>query len=247
MPNWTTNVVSIKSMNKEILEELKCRIASEDTAVDFNNITPMPQELSIEAGGNDYNDLQAYCIANDLPMPTVMYEQFSKQNSITDMLHANMEHGRALYENIKAYQHLHWYDWCIDNWGVKWNTNGDETSVEIIEHDNGIYELSLLFNTAWNAPYAIFEDLSCMLPEKTFLIAESEYEEGFKERYEYSQGMMINAYRLPVFIYGEDGNEYMSYEDVPDDVSVEEVEYGDEPIEEIEPFQFDRSMRKVIL
>lgn len=49
-----------------------------------------------------------------------------------------------------------WYNWCIEKWGTKWNTY--DTFVDV---DN----LSIGFDTAWDAPFLVFEKISEYEPE----------------------------------------------------------------------------------
>lgn len=46
---------------------------------------------------------------------------------------------------------FNWYDWCIKNWGTKWNAYGQDMHYEnIVQEDN---KLTLTFQTAWSPPY----------------------------------------------------------------------------------------------
>ena len=53
---------------------------------------------------------------------------------------------------------LNWYEWCIDNWGTKWDCklcpyeNNEETAE--------LRGNTILFNTAWAPPVAIIKKLS---------------------------------------------------------------------------------------
>lgn len=67
--------------------------------------------------------------------------------------------GKAYIDNILEYGHDTWYEWCIDNWGTKWNAC--ETT---------ILENGFEFNTAWSTPIPIIEALSSKFPELTFRI-----------------------------------------------------------------------------
>jgi len=51
-----------------------------------------------------------------------------------------------------------WYDWCIENWGTKWDVN------ETYENDEGY----ICFDTAWSTPHEIICELSIRYPELIF-------------------------------------------------------------------------------
>jgi hypothetical protein len=66
-------------------------------------------------------------------------------------------------ENVKKYGSPHWYDWCCDNWGVKWDFGRDQSSGEPeakIEENDGKKYVKLSFSTAW-APPISFYDFMC--------------------------------------------------------------------------------------
>lgn len=52
-----------------------------------------------------------------------------------------------------------WYDWCIANWGTKWNAYGYEKGCDYSNAEE------LRFLTAWAAPHPIIQRLSEMFPE----------------------------------------------------------------------------------
>lgn len=53
------------------------------------------------------------------------------------------------------------YDWCIANWGSKWNSYGYTA-------DSGFKDGKLSFLTAWSAPHPIMQRLSEMYPDIEF-------------------------------------------------------------------------------
>ena len=53
------------------------------------------------------------------------------------------------------------YNWCISNWGTKWNSYGYES----IENPDNSDTISFL--TAWSAPHPVLEKLTAMFPSVT--------------------------------------------------------------------------------
>lgn len=53
--------------------------------------------------------------------------------------------GQIYVDNYKKYGATTWYNWCIDNWGTKWNALG---TGKWIDDD------TITFKTAWSAPAA---------------------------------------------------------------------------------------------
>lgn len=56
--------------------------------------------------------------------------------------------------NIKKYGYKNWYDWCVANWGTKWDVGGDGYEAQDI--DGG---LMLSFESAWAPPCDAFATL----------------------------------------------------------------------------------------
>jgi len=58
--------------------------------------------------------------------------------------------GNTYIKNIIEYGCDNWYDWCVENWGTKWNASDtyyiDENNIE--------------FETAWSMPYEILKAIS---------------------------------------------------------------------------------------
>ena len=50
-----------------------------------------------------------------------------------------------------------WYDWCVENWGTKWNCN----TVEFEEDGDRLY---YEFDTAWSPPEGIYWKLKELFP-----------------------------------------------------------------------------------
>lgn len=63
------------------------------------------------------------------------------------------ELGNMYIENIRQYGHTTWYNWCIENWGTKWNVSNFICN-----------KTTMIFETAWSTPEPIFEKLSKEFP-----------------------------------------------------------------------------------
>ena len=68
-------------------------------------------------------------------------------------------------ENLDKYGAKHWYDWCTDNWGVKWDFGREGENypkAEVKKDADGAHYVELGFDTAWAPPlgfYAHMHDL----------------------------------------------------------------------------------------
>jgi len=52
-----------------------------------------------------------------------------------------------------------WYDWCVENWGTKWNS-----------YDGNVTENGIGFNTAWSPPVGVIVALSKRIGKSLRLI-----------------------------------------------------------------------------
>jgi hypothetical protein len=74
------------------------------------------------------------------------------------------------------------HEWCIQNWGTKWNF-GDTTIEE--EDDKGI---TYRFTTAWSCPMPVLFKMSKMFPNLVFKFSGDEESEDFEVEYEFKKG-----------------------------------------------------------
>ena len=56
--------------------------------------------------------------------------------------------------NIEVHGYGNWYDYCVNEWGTKWDVGGDGMTCEI---ENG--RISTSFDSAWSPPIAAYEKL----------------------------------------------------------------------------------------
>jgi hypothetical protein len=66
-----------------------------------------------------------------------------------------------------------WYDWCVSNWGTKWDTSAEASVVE--PDDNGEAVISLVFDSAWGPPVEWYEYIT---EEYGVVVRASYYEPG---------------------------------------------------------------------
>jgi hypothetical protein len=75
--------------------------------------------------------------------------------------------------NLSTYGYANWYDYCVGEWGTKWDVGLDGSWGEAVEIDpNG--SLTLSFDSAWAPPVNAYEKLS----EMGFSVRAYYYESG---------------------------------------------------------------------
>ena len=87
--------------------------------------------------------------------------------------------------NRDKYGYANWYDWCVNEWGTKWDV-GDEGSATLNEDGS----LTASFNSAWAPPieaYRMLEDLGFEIKAYYFeggMMFAGIYEDGDDDYYE---------------------------------------------------------------
>jgi len=147
MPNNTTNVLSIYCENEKKMEEIHALLNPDDAqTMDFNKISPMPEELrSVCTGG----------MTIDGVMVSEWLEEKQEDGS-TKSIAINEDTLKEWGEKFGA---TNWYEWSNKNWGTKW----DAYDVEVLREDE--CSLDIQFTTAWSPPVPLYEKLSEMFPD----------------------------------------------------------------------------------
>ena len=160
-----------------------------------------------------------------LPMPDTIKEscEFASHENITKIHNAVGEEKKALEEkievnkiiNLREYGVKDWYDWCVGNWGTKWNA-----------YDGTSNESSVVFCTAWAPPLPIVKRLAELTGE-TFVLDYLEEGMGFGGRYTASPEEDNDEFYDDITTAPEDIQEavgYTCYEYLDEDKEDEEEE-----------------------
>ena len=109
-----------------------------DHRLDFMKIYPYPKDLDIVAGRSG---------ADDSP----------EQKALV----------AAEESNLKKYGYKNWYDWCVSEWGTKWNAGGsDNADMQIDFDEDGDDSIALFqFDTAWAPALGVLQKLMDTHPE----------------------------------------------------------------------------------
>lgn len=123
-----------------------------DHRLDFQKIYPYPPELDIVAGRSG---------ADDSP----------EQKALV----------AAEQSNLAKYGYKNWYDWCVSEWGTKWNAGGsDNADMQIDWDEDGDHSTALFqFDTAWAPALGVLQKLKDDHPELSIECRYSEPGVGF--------------------------------------------------------------------
>jgi hypothetical protein len=167
MPNLISNRLEITGLPEHIdaVVDFICGEPNEKgfiQEIDFNKISPIPEELAIA----------------DCSNARAMHQLLFSENYTKEEIGSNREHLSRLsveeqkgaldlallYErNIKKYNHKTCFTWCIENWGTKWNALMPETQPEVPPN---IIE----FFTAWSPPVEAIRKLSSLFGDVTLTL-----------------------------------------------------------------------------
>ncbi len=62
---------------------------------------------------------------------------------------------KSQQDNLNAYNYKDWYDFCVGEWGTKWDVGGDDGLIQKL-NDN---EVNASFDSAWAPPIRAYERL----------------------------------------------------------------------------------------
>lgn len=236
--------------------------------INFNAIVPMPVELNITSvcGTDDY--IAAYLIAAtsdnyaDYGIDALSedkYKEYIAQLSNKYNIDISREHisnerlenrlnaknvalGRQYLTNLQKYGAPTWYEWCVENWGTKWNAYDFVRSFE---------PNTIIFHTAWSCALNVIKQLSKMYPDITFTYRWADEDFGTNVgECTFTNGVMLHknvpknctkeAFELAAAITGESPESYdLVYDNtvgnyVPIDDEYDDDEYDDDEYDDDE-------------
>jgi hypothetical protein len=105
-----------------------------------------------------------------VPVPKALSETIASSDTDENLIKSNIE----------KFGYASWYDFCVNEWGTKWDTECH--SVDIYEDHPDTLEA--VFDTAWSPPVAFYEKLERM----GFEVEAKYYESGMMFAGMYSNG-----------------------------------------------------------
>ena len=105
----------------------------------------------------------------------------------------------ATAQNIEVHGYGNWYDYCVNEWGTKWDVGGDGDQATVHSPNS----ISMGFDSAWAPPIAAMEKFQDL---------------GFKVKLVYWESGMCFA-----GIFDENGDDYMDYSDMTADEVAESI------------------------
>lgn len=162
MPNWVRNRIQIFTETDEELNSVLNTVLNENDVFDFNKIIKRPEELNIEESSDGTIGL-SYIEGKLNDFELVRFNEMSDERKAECI-----KLGQQYLDNYNKYGHYSWYGWSYDNWGTKWNAC-----------ESSVYSNVIEFDTAWSAPFPIYEAMSKMFPNVEFEIMYADEDVGY--------------------------------------------------------------------
>ena len=154
MPNHVTSIITFKGETERV-NDILAFIQGDGQAIDFNKILPMPK--CYEYDTTNHPDGKGLEVGKPIG--------FEGPIATEELIE---EYKRATKEQREKYGVVGWYDWRVRNWGTKWN------AYDCVGEGN-----TILFDTAWNAPIPIFQQLAKMFPDIELHVVFADEDAGY--------------------------------------------------------------------
>ena len=152
MPNYCFNRIRL-NITQEELERIKEKVMSKDEFgdeyFDFNKVIERPKNMLLRAfKANTLEAFSKYYYENPDKLEQKILDEIIRNKILKVRIDGKLVNidryvdARYSAEELKSYtgeKLILWYDWCINNWGTKWNSLF-----------SGITTEELLFSTAWS-------------------------------------------------------------------------------------------------
>ena len=149
------------------------------------------------------SEMSDHCWSDDLkPLSKEELERF--KTKYKDGLPKVEQLGRQCVANAKKFGAMNWYEWCIQNWGTKWNAT--DTCVEGSE---------MTFDTAWDPAVPAIVELSRQHPEMPMALLFADEQTGARTGFVLMKGgkidesgsfkdFSVDAYKLAFKCWGNE-------------------------------------------
>jgi hypothetical protein len=126
-------------------------------------------------------DKEVLSLNNFVPMPK---ELDIDSGSFSGDKKTEME--KIYKENEKKYGYKSWYEWCVENWGTKWEV----MDADILNEEDDYIDYR--FDTAWSPPTEWLQKVAKQNPNLNFKLVYREDGMGFMGADYYEGGELVN-------------------------------------------------------
>jgi hypothetical protein len=169
MPNWCENEVKISGSTIQISKLMS--LVKDDGF--FQNVLPMPEELK------GFQSPVRIITQEEFDEQEVKYQEWLAKSDEEKRKEHPFGFSKGMTKEISAelqekFGHNNWYDWCVRNWGTKWDV------IDVAkEYVYGEQYGELRFLTAWSPPEGVKMKIDEMFPDLDISWFYKEEGEGF--------------------------------------------------------------------
>ena len=204
MPNWCDNSFTVEGPAEKLalfVSTFKGENNDSDKVGLFGSFLPVPEPLVEATKGSEslaydlyYGEIPHYVYMwDEVKDADITEETDNVRERLIELLaqsHTYVTREVAdLYKyNKDTYGFLCWYDWCVANWGTKWDVPKDEYLGAANYEDQAVHTY---FNTAWGPALEWAEQVSLDWPELEFTTEYSEFGMWFAGRHRVKNGEVL--------------------------------------------------------
>ena len=169
MPNWCQNRLKITAPSEEALDKALSVLTNDEGHLDYNTLTPMPPEIDPEQVGCNLTNSLAKKAYHDI------YNEGVAADSDHGHDEESVKQAHLIHQAKEATGYANWYDWCLANWGTKWNASGAELKPTLLGDD----VLEVEWSSPWGMPVYWLEALIEAIPESEIEVFAEEHAMGW--------------------------------------------------------------------
>ena len=178
MPNWVSNELTCTFKTEEEYNAFKEKAQTDSL---FDSFFPMP--LVLEGTMSPHRNPEDFIagVNNSKGTKFITLEGITLAGDEWDA-----QRAREIIQNLKAQEetgYTNWFDWRIQNWGVKWDASNC-TSKELEDFHTIIF----YFDSPWDSPNQFVVELSKLYPTANFELIAGSIESDFHNEYKFEDG-----------------------------------------------------------
>lgn len=172
MPNWCTNSLKVTGptgalseftlrafgLDGDVIDNLACGVVNGTELQGTETADEVRSRIIVDALMAE-RDESCFSFSRHIPMPEELQGTVSPTPTNTE------EECRRNLELRELYGYDNWYNWCVSNWGCKWDASHmDPPTVDATQ-------VRIRFETPWSPPLPWLETVHEIHPELTFELA----------------------------------------------------------------------------
>jgi len=159
-------------------------------------------EIKIHGTKEDVDAFEQHLSKSKIPFDFNLFLPYPEEFKVLDDAYAEAEAAGIPWDKLpKSGYEQGGYDWCVNQWGTKWNLQDASVNRDCDQ------DLSGNFDTAWSPPIGVLQAMSEKFPALTFTLTYWEGEMCFAGISTFSNGIEVDAKQWDGSTENEDEDE----------------------------------------